>query len=61
MQQFLKPANDKLKVRRPDTGEYLPAAGASVELNTYWRRRLRDGDVVKASAPRQTAAKTKGE
>lgn len=30
----------------PRSRRKLPAAGRRVELDTYWRRRLRDGDVV---------------
>ena len=41
---WLKPKKDT-KVRDPRTGEHLPAKGAMKPLNTYWRRRLRDGDV----------------
>lgn len=32
-------------VRDPTNGQALPAAGTSVEWNTYWQRRLREGDV----------------
>lgn len=35
-----------LRVVDPATGKPLPAAGAEVEITTYWRRRLRDGDVT---------------
>ncbi|GAA4651682.1 hypothetical protein GCM10023116_39660 [Kistimonas scapharcae] len=44
----IKPA-DGLKVRKPD-GSHLAADGESVVLTGYWRRRLADGDVVKATA-----------
>lgn len=44
MRVHLKPA-EGLKVRQPD-GQVLPEEGKEVELTTYWRRRLRDGDVV---------------
>ncbi|WP_225773325.1 DUF2635 domain-containing protein [Pseudomonas sp. Marseille-Q5115] len=30
----------------PETGELLPAEGRDVPDDTYWRRRLLDGDVV---------------
>jgi hypothetical protein len=46
-----------LKVRHPDTGGYLPEAGALVEDSSYWRRRLRDEDVTLGEAP----AKKKGD
>ncbi|TBV76877.1 DUF2635 domain-containing protein [Pseudoxanthomonas winnipegensis] len=44
----LQPANAASAVPLP-----LPAEGALVELDTYWYRRLADGDVTqcKASAP----------
>ena len=45
-QAFLKPENEKLKIRHPITGEYLPAHGVDVELTSFWRRRIKDGDVV---------------
>lgn len=33
-------------VRDPHTRRRLPAAGGHVPDNTYWRRRLREGDVI---------------
>jgi len=56
----LKPATDKIKVRDPITGEHLPAAGKDVELTSYWRRRMRDGDVVDASAKANATKTPKG-
>lgn len=47
---YLKP-NKGLKVRHP-AGGHLPDEGSDVVLNTYWRRRMADGDVVKASKPK---------
>ncbi|MCU8822775.1 DUF2635 domain-containing protein [Klebsiella quasipneumoniae] len=41
---FVKP-KDGLSVRCPVRGEALPAKGAEVPDNTFWRRRLKDGDV----------------
>jgi hypothetical protein len=38
-----------LLVRDPERGCHLPAEGATVPLTPYWRRRLRDGDVVLAA------------
>lgn len=38
-----------LVVRRPDTGEILPPAGAVIPLGphrAYWLRRRKDGDVT---------------
>lgn len=39
-----------LKVRQPQGG-YLPAEGATVVLDSYWRRRLADGSVSEGKAP----------
>ncbi len=44
---FVKPADPKIKVRKPDR-THLAADGEDVPDTTYWRRRLRDGDVVKS-------------
>jgi hypothetical protein len=41
---FVKP-KDGLSVRCPVRGEPLPKDGAEVPDNTFWRRRLKDGDV----------------
>lgn len=47
---FVKP-NNGLRVRDPVKGSPLPESGAEVPDNTFWRRRLRDGDVVTAEKP----------
>lgn len=52
---FVKP-KDGLSVRCPIRGEPLPKEGRVVPDNTFWRRRLRDGDVVLAE-PKKGAAK----
>ncbi len=49
-QLFVKPARNGLIVRDPQTGKPLSAEGEQKPDTTYWRRRLRDGDVV-ASTP----------
>jgi hypothetical protein len=41
----VKPAEGRA-VRDPLTKQLLPAAGRDVPDNQFWRRRLRDGDVV---------------
>lgn len=46
-----------LKVRHPETGGYLPEAGALVEDSSYWRRRLRDEDVALGEAPKKKGEK----
>lgn len=47
---FLKPTTG-LTVIDPQTHKPLPPEGREVSVNTYWRRRLNDGDVAKAAAP----------
>ncbi|KGE77650.1 hypothetical protein FP66_08450 [Halomonas salina] len=49
-----KPAQGRLQVRR-ENGKPIPAEGAHVELTPYVRRRLRDGDLVKAQPPKKPA------
>lgn len=45
----LKPAEGRA-VRDPVKRTLLPADGAEVTLDAFWRRRLRDGDVVEVTA-----------
>lgn len=47
---FVKPAAG-LKVRDPATMRLLPDDGQDVPENSFWHARLRDGDVVRATAP----------
>ena len=47
---FLKPAAGML-VRLEDASRHLLAEGEDVIMSAYWRRRMRDGDVVEAKAP----------
>lgn len=49
----------------PTSGEALPcpggelqAIGQEVELDQFWRRRLRDGDVAKGKPPKATTPET---
>lgn len=51
----LKPAPGRT-VRDPKTLRFLPEEGRDVPLDQFWRRRLRDGDVVQAEAPAATHA-----
>lgn len=44
----VKPATENLKVRDPERGGHLPAAGEDVPDTEYWRRRKADGDVIDA-------------
>jgi hypothetical protein len=46
---ILKPA-EGLLVRDPETGARLCTDGEEKPDTAYWRRRLRDGDVVRADA-----------
>lgn len=46
---YVKPAQG-LVIRDPDLKDLLPEAGREVPESGYWQRRLRDGDVVAASA-----------
>ncbi len=59
MKLFLKPATADLVVRDPHTGEQLPAAGKSVEIDNYWRRRMRDQTVVQVTAPKKQKTQKK--
>ena len=42
---YVKPA-PALRVRDPDLRDFLPDEGRVVPDSAYWRRRLRDGDVL---------------
>jgi len=53
----IQPAREGLIVRDPITAEALPPAGARKPRNSYWLRRLRDGDVVEAK-PAKRARKS---
>jgi hypothetical protein len=44
-EEFLIPKKG-VKVRDPKTYNILPEAGAMTSLTTYWRRRIKCGDVV---------------
>ena len=47
---FVQPAPGLL-VRREDAAGYIADEGEDVVLTTYYRRRLRDGDLVRAEPP----------
>jgi hypothetical protein len=47
---YIKPAPG-LRIADPQSGEYLPDAGALMPRSGFWLRRLADGDVVDGSAP----------
>jgi hypothetical protein len=46
---FVKPATPATLVRKP-VGGYLAAEGQEVNLDSFWMRRIADGDVVGAPA-----------
>lgn len=47
------------RVRDPGTGLLLTRRGATVPDNSYWRRRLADGDVLDAAPPPRPARPAK--
>lgn len=55
---FVKPKNGIL-IKRPDNGRFLKPEGETVPKNSFWRRRLNDGDVLetRASEPVKAAPK----
>lgn len=57
----LKPAEGK-KIFDPNVKDFLPKEGREVELNTYWRRRIVDKDVIifKTEKKSETAGKKEG-
>ncbi|MDZ7920757.1 DUF2635 domain-containing protein [Rhodoferax sp.] len=62
---FIKPTSQPegqppLKVRKPVNG-HLAEQGESVNLDSYWQRRLNDGDVVEAEEPAEVPAEAPGE
>jgi len=52
---FIKPAAPGLKVRKPVNG-YLATDGEEVNAESYWLRRMADGDVIKTDRPADAAA-----
>lgn len=52
---FIKPAAPGLKVRKPVNG-YLAFDGEEVNADSYWLRRIADGDVVEADRPADATA-----
>jgi hypothetical protein len=59
MDVFLKPARPGLIVRDPETGAALAAGGETKPRNSYWIRRINDGDAVEVT-PESPAAARKG-
>lgn len=53
----VKPAKPGMIIRMPEKqNQPLPANGDTVPANSYWQRRLRDGDVIKTSPRTNTKA-----
>lgn len=46
------------KVRRPDNAVHLRPEGEPVEMNSYWLRRLKAGDVTEVKPVKATATAT---
>ena len=55
---LIKPASGML-VRDPSTMQALLKEGAHVQLTSYWRRRIKDGDVTVELPTTPTKKKTK--
>jgi hypothetical protein len=45
LKHWIKPREGDV-IRDPETGRALPAEGAEVIWNSWWQRRLNDGDIV---------------
>mgnify|MGYP000147355656 FL=1 len=54
---YVKPRQG-LRIRQ-ENGKPLPEDGGQVPLNSFWRRRLRDQDVVATQARRKPKTKAK--
>lgn len=54
-QVYLKPGRAGLVVRDPDSGKPLAAEGERKPLSLFWRRRMKQGDAVKAAKPRKSS------
>lgn len=50
----VKPAAPGAVIRDPHTKRALPAEGCRVHDSSFWRRRLRDGDVVLVTEEKAT-------
>lgn len=44
-----------VKVRDPQTGQHIPVEGAVRSLNTYFDRRIKDGDLEVRDIPKTPA------
>ena len=59
MEIKVKPADLAIKVRKPD-GTHLADDGETVTRNTFWVRRIADGDVVEVTETAAAPAAKKG-
>lgn len=56
----IKPANENIIVRMPEKQyQALPIDGDEVPNNSYWQRRLKDGDVERVTRKASRKAETK--
>ena len=55
---FVKPAPG-LKVRHPETRFHIPDEGTRVPRDSYWTRRLVDGDVIEVAPKAADVKKAK--
>lgn len=56
----VKPANENIIVRMPEKQyQALPIDGDEVPNNSYWQRRLKDGDVERVTRKASRKAETK--
>lgn len=55
-QVFVKPAREGLVMFDPASRRRLPDEGMLVPYNTYWRRRLANGDAVLVPQPESKRA-----
>lgn len=60
---FIVPSNKGVILRDPVTMRPIPEEGAEVQENSYWRRRLADGDaiLVESTEDKKSKAKKKEE
>lgn len=52
--KHLKP-KDGLKVYDPEAHAHLPEDGRRVTVNSYWLRRLKDGDVIEVASNQESS------
>lgn len=57
---FIEPTRPGLIVRDPVTAQPLPEAGAEKPRNSYWLRRVADGDVRERRAMEASTAPAEG-